>query len=355
MTYSFPFPKELEDLLSSVSGKKIGVALSGGVDSTVVALLLKDAGANVRGYVMEHLEQTETVDNAKDIAKQLNIKLKTIDLRTQFKNEVITYFIKEYENGRTPNPCVICNMKIKFGILQDKVLEENELYATGHYLRKVKVDDKWTIGRAVDINKDQSYALSMLSQNQIKNSTFLLGYITKDIFMKIAGDNGIEIKQRKESVDLCFTDDRIRFLKNTTKTKRGVIKDKHNNVLGYHNGVQFFAVGQRRRLNITNNNTPHYVNNLNSKDNVITVGNFNDLYKKEFNVSMVNWLLPFNDDKKDVKVIVRNKMEPQKCKIVRCKGDNVKVIMESPIWAPAPGQLAVFYDNDIILGGGWIV
>lgn len=352
MAYSFPFPKELEDLLSSVSGKKIGVALSGGIDSGVTALLLKNAGAKVKGYVMKHLDKNEDIDNAKDVAKQLNISLSIIDLRKEFK-KVIDYFIDEYVRGRTPNPCVMCNLWIKFGVLKNKVLEENQFYATGHYVRKVKIGDRWTIARAIDIAKDQSYALSMLSNEQLENVIFPLGHLTKEVVKQTAEQEGLMIKQKNESVDLCFTDDRIKFLRDHTIPSKGVIRDTSGKVVGEHNGLQFYAIGQRRKLNITKRNThPYYVKQLIKDRNEVIVGKHDDLYATTFIVEGMNWLLPYREN---VEVIVRNKMKPQKCKIKLLEENRVKVVMKDAVWAPAPGQLAVFYDNNLVVGGGWIV
>ncbi|MCC7570282.1 tRNA 2-thiouridine(34) synthase MnmA [Candidatus Micrarchaeota archaeon] len=347
MDYLLSISKELEDLLDFVKDKKIGVGLSGGVDSSVTALILKDAGAKVTGYVMNNME--EDVKNARLISDQLKIKLEVVDLKKDFEKEVIRYFIEDYENGKTPNPCVVCNCKIKFGILMEEALKDNDFFTTGHYLKKVRTQNKFSVERAKDINKDQSYALSMLSQEQLSKLLFPLGYLTKNQVREIAKKKNLEIRQEKESVDLCFTDDRIRFLKTNTKNIKGLIKNSRGEILGEHKGIQYYAIGQRRRLGIDEG--PYYVKKIDADKNEIIVGRFDDLYETEFRVSNVNWLLPY---KKDVCVIVRNKMEPQECEIFE-EENKIKVKMKKPIWAPAPGQLAVFYDNDIIVGGGWIV
>jgi len=336
--------------LSEYNNEKIGIALSGGIDSTVAAFLLKNANAQVKGYFMNHINNAEALANAKKSAQQLGISLEIIDVRKEFYDEIIKYFIEEYEDGRTPNPCVICNVKIKFGLLMAQVLKENKWFATGHYARKVKVNGNWTIARAVDKSKDQSYALSMLSQEQIKRSVLPLGTLKKTEVKKIAEQNNLKITQQKESVDLCFTNSRTEFFKKNTQNRQGIIRDVSANIIGKHNGVQFFAIGQRKRLGIDNVG-PNYVKQINSEKNEITVSKFDDLYKKIFFVAGVNYLIPY---RKNVNVIVRNKMEPLECQIFRQDDNTLKVIMKNEVWAPAPGQLAVFYDKDLVVCAGWI-
>ena len=352
-------PNEIINLLSSVKDKDIAVAVSGGIDSSVTALLFKLAGANVRAVMMKHINNNIDIKIAKRVTDYLDIPLDVIDLRSEFKKDVIDYFIEEYERGRTPNPCVVCNMKIKFGFLLNKALRGSDYFSTGHYVIKEKQNDRWVIKRAIDKNKDQSYALSMLTQDQIANCIFPLGYMKKNKTKELAKRFKLPVRYDSESMDLCFTKNRRGFLRGRIGERGGVIINKNEKVLGYHNGIQYFAIGQRKGIGLTSEEA-YYVMDINANENKVIVGNKNELFTDKFFVSSMNWVSidkPKPRTPIDADVMVRNKMKPLPCTIHPNSNKNSSIIvtMKKPIWAVAPGQLAVFYKDDLVLGGGWIV
>ncbi len=346
--------------LSEYKGKKVAVGLSGGVDSAVVALLLKKAGANVNGFTMNIGKDRCSIKDAKYIAKILDIPLTIIDMKYIFENEVIDYFVDESWGGRTPNPCVLCNMKLKFGALMNFALKNNDFYATGHYAIK-KWDKKlkqWLVYRPKDIPKDQSSVLSMLKQNQLAKSIFPLGDMIKKEIKKIAKENNLIISGKRESQDLCFlNEDKGDFIEKWSKrkAKKGKIQNTKGDIIGTHNGYIRYPIGQRKGLGLTGPNS-FYVKSIDTKNNILTAGTRDELKTQEFYVSAVNWVA-FEELTKpiSVEVIVRNKQTPHKAHIYPTdKCNTIKVVSEEPIFAVSPGQLAIFFKKDLILGGGWI-
>ncbi len=352
-------PPGLTRLLSQHKGSTVAVGLSGGVDSSVAALLLKLSGADVIGVFMKNrydLNNDEMLSAARRVSDVLGIELKVLDVSDDFKRYVIDYFIQSYERGETPNPCVLCNLHIKFGILMDYALRFADTYSTGHYVRTQKKmidsNERLVLLRGIDKVKDQSYVLSMLSQEVLSRTIFPIGHLRKEKVKRIAEVYGLPIHTR-ESQDLCFTKDRIGFIKGLTKKDypKGPIVDLDGNIIGGHEGIIKYAIGQRRGLGI-HENKRYYVYDIDVMKNRIVVGGHDDLFVKRFGVKGVNWIIP-KDKPFPAEVIVRNKMDPKRC-TVSPEGDYVEVVMEEPIWAVAPGQLAVFYEGDYVIGGGWI-
>ncbi len=349
-------------------GKNIVVALSGGLDSSVAALLLKKQGANVKGLIMDlspYLDSKKDIKDAQKIADQLGIPLTIVNLSKEFRKKVIQYFLDESWKGRTPNPCVPCNMFLKFGLLQEYAVKKMkaEYYATGHYAVK-KWDTKtkrWLIYRPKDIKKDQSSVLSMLTQKQLDKTIFPLGEIKKEEIRKIAEKYNLHSKNREESQDLCFLQNakmnKGEFIEKFSKKKaqKGKIVNTKGEKIGEHKGYIYYPLGQRKGLGVSAPKSL-YVKKIDTKNNILTVGTRDELRTNEFYVSAVNWVA-FKDLKKPMRaeVIVRNKQTPHKARIYpTAKRSIVKVVSDEPIFAVSPGQLAVFFKKDLILGGGWI-
>jgi tRNA-specific 2-thiouridylase len=346
-------------MLERFKGKTVAVAMSGGVDSSVVAFILKEAKANVFGIVAKLIPKNSVdVERARKVAEFLEIPLYVIDLQKYFEKEVIGYFIKESLKGKNPNPCVICNQKIKFGKLIEEAEKRGaELVATGHYARLEKKGNKIILKRPVDIRKDQSYVLSMLPKEIFSKVMFPLGELTKEEVMKIAKDSEIPLFDNSENQDLCFLDkEKGDFIEDRTKKRigKGNIVDKDGKILGKHNGYIHYTIGQRKGLGL-NTHKRLYVIDIIPEKNEVVVGQKNDLFYDVFYVDKLNWV-SIDPPKKPmlVQVLVRNKTSPRKVKIVP-EGDKLKVIPLEPIWAVSAGQIAVFIKKDIVLGGGWII
>ena len=342
--------------------KKVIVAMSGGVDSSVAAVLLKKQDYQVEGVFMRLgiAEDNESERNARAVAKKLKIKFRVVDLSMEFKRKIINYFISEYEKGRTPNPCVECNKEIKFGILIDKVLDDrNSFIATGHYVScsETRFRNRKLL-KAKDKNKDQSYFLYNLNQKILKRCLFPLGNYTKDEVRKIAKKYKFEIQNQKESQEICFIQDKYYgdFLQKHLKLKFGDIVDVDNNILGSHKGLPLYTIGQRRDIRIGGTG-PYYVIGLNRRKNQLIVSdNKNDknLYSRELIAKKVNWIsgsVPKFPLK--VKAKTRYRMDEQSAKIDRIKNKYIITFSRSQR-AVMSGQSIVLYKGNEILGGGII-
>jgi len=359
-------PADMLRLLQSVKGKKVAVAMSGGVDSSTTAALLKLAGADVMGVHMLTLPEgdeafnREALEDAKKVASLLGIKLETVDVKAIFKEKVIRYFIDSYMNGLTPNPCVPCNQFIKFGVLMQHALRSSDFYATGHYARSFFNGKRHVLMRPVDRNKDQTYVLSMLTQDMLSKSLFPLGHIPKKKTREIASMLGLHVDDKAESQDLCFVKGtRKGYIgaRMGNKCMCGDIMDSSGRLLARHEGVHCFAIGQRRGLGIKGSE-PHFVKAIDAKSGKVIVGSFNELLRDSFKVGNINWssVEPLRTgETMDCQVVVRNRMEPQDAAIIQNNGFAEIRMRGKPIWAVAPGQVAAFYSGDLVLGGATIL
>ncbi|MFH1288327.1 MAG: tRNA 2-thiouridine(34) synthase MnmA [bacterium] len=350
---------------------RVAVAMSGGVDSSVAAFLLKEKGFDVFGITMLIRRNENDIVDARRIASQLKIPFQTINLVKEFKNNVIDYFCGEYLRGATPNPCIICNEKIKFGYLLDyaKTLGMDYI-ATGHYAKNYfnKEANRFAIKKGKDRTKDQSYVLFPLTQNQLKHIIFPLSDLTKEEVRKIAKENGLITAKKKESQEICFIPDNdypkfisqnppiFPFGKGGLKgdLTEGLILDIDGKILGRHKGIYHYTIGQRKGLGIASP-YPLYVLKIDVKKNEILVGKDEDLYQKEFIAENVNWQA-IDELKKpiSVKTKIRYKFEEEKAKVFPVDGKKARVEFLKPQRAITPGQAVVFYKRDMVVGGGWI-
>lgn len=351
-------------MFSQSDKNKVFVAMSGGVDSSVAAALLKKQGYDVVGVFMKPWQPWPGLcmwqgdrEDALRAATVIGIPLLTWDFSKEYKEEVGNYMIREYRAGRTPNPDVMCNKEIKFGLFFNKALKEGADYiATGHYIKKVenkKLKVKsYGLFQAKDKNKDQSYFLWTLTQKQLKHCLFPIGDYPKPKVRKMAGKFGLPNHDKKDSQGVCFIGplDMKDFLKRYIKTKPGRIIDNNNTVIGNHDGVYYYTIGQRHGLDIKNGQGPYYVTGKDMKKNVVYVGKEKNLLGSIAKLSDLSWT-----DKKiklpakiDVKIRYRSKSE----KATLLKGGILK--FTKPVRAITPGQSAVFYKNEEMLGGGII-
>lgn len=348
----------------SNTGKTVCVAMSGGVDSSTAALLLKEAGYNVFGVFMKLWDDEKkergccSLDDANDalrVCEKIGIPFYVLNLKEEFKREVIDYFVQEYKRGRTPNPCIYCNYKMKFDILFKKAKTFGADYiATGHYARIVKASDRYRLCKGVDEAKDQSYFLFSTPKEMLPHIIFPLGELKKGEVRAIAEKAGLVTSKKRESQEICFVKDDYReFLKMAgIKEKTGKIVDSKGKILGTHRGYFNFTIGQRSGLNIALGK-PVYVKKIIPEENLIVVGEEKELYQTNFTISDCNFFEDWSaEERYFIKVRYRHKGEYGK--IIKGDGNRIEAVFETPQRGITPGQAAVFYKDDFVVGGGWI-
>ena len=347
--------------------KKVLLGMSGGVDSSVSAIILQKQGYEVIGCTMILLENKEsvkkTIEDAKKVCDKLNIKHYVFDFSEEFKELIIGNFINEYLNARTPNPCVLCNKYFKFGLLYDKAEELGcEYIATGHYA-KIEYSEKYhqnVLTKSNEIKKDQTYFLYKIQKNQLNKIIFpLQGFNSKEEIRKIAEENNLDVAKKKDSQEICFIQDNDyqKFLMENLKVKipKGKVVLEDGKVLGNHSGLINYTVGQRKGLGIAYKE-PIYVLSLDKDKNEIVVGNEKSLYSTRLELESVNWLIPnIFENELECFVKIRYRAKEAKAKVIK---NNEKYIVEfeEPQRAITKGQSAVFYDElGNLLGGGIIL
>jgi tRNA-specific 2-thiouridylase len=341
----------------------VGVAMSGGVDSSVTASLLKNKGYDVQGFFMS-LAQPDLprqIERVTQVAAHLGIPLTVVDLADEFKEAVLDYFTQSYFAGKTPNPCIICNPRIKFGRLLEEILAAGcDYMATGHYARIIQ--DKngfFHLLKGLDPKKDQSYFLHRLTQKQLARILMPLGGQTKENVYKLAAELGISGVHGSESQDVCFLEghDLNSFLaRHPEKDKgEGPIVTLEGQILGRHQGIHCYTVGQRKGLGIPDA-TPYYVVALDPVNNAVVVGKKEDLWQRELCVGKVNWIEGKEPDLPSeffTKIRYRHKGAP--ALVHPQEKAQYRVCFHEQQLAITPGQFAVFYDGDEVVGGGVIL
>ena len=349
-----------------MENKKVLLGMSGGVDSSVSALLLKKEGYEPLGITLELFAGSSccninTYIDAKNVCKTIGIPHFTYNCKEQFKDYVINDFIDCYANCRTPNPCIECNKYMKFGIMWEKAKELGCNYiATGHYA-KTEYSEKygrWVLKKSQAGKKDQSYVLWNISKELIEHVVFPLADFTdKEQIREIARENDLKVANKPDSEDICFVPDGNykKFLETNSgiKPKKGNIVNSKGEILGKHTGLYNYTIGQRKGLGISYK-VPLFVLGFNKAKNEVIVGKEKELYKKEIIVTDINLLLVDKiEEPMEVDVKTRYSSKVAKAKIEQ-DGENIKVTFDEPQRAITPGQSAVFYVGDIVLGGGKI-
>jgi tRNA-specific 2-thiouridylase len=324
----------------------------------VTAALLKQNGYEVSGIharLWAEAEPKSTVADLERTCQLLNIPLQQVNLEKEFRRLVVDYFNQEYRRGRTPNPCIVCNQSIKFGLLMSQALEKGAEYlATGHYARVESSADGYRLRQAADQDKDQSYFLYTLGQKQLEHLLLPLGELNKEKVKKIAGEMGLPTSSRSESQDICFIPDNDyrSFIAQYISFQPGSIVDIKGKVLGQHNGLAKYTVGQRQGLGLTSAE-PLYVIELDAANNRLVVGSRDQLLHSVLLASQLNWISgKAPDGPVSITAKVRYKA-PEVAAELYVK-DSAEVRFDEPQQAIAPGQSVVFYQDDVVLGGGII-
>lgn len=334
------------------------VALSGGVDSTTAALLLQQQGYAVEGITID-TGYGNAVAKAADCCQRLNIAHHVIDGKELFRQNVVDYFVDAYLHGLTPNPCVICNQKIKFALIYELISEDrSKLIATGHYVKKIASGGRFLLAKAASSAKDQSYFLYKLPQKILERCLFPLGEYQKSEVRQIAAAASMPVATEHDSQDICFIPDgNYRGILEQTAGKRlmdGDIIDTSGNLIGRHHGLANYTVGQRKGLGVSSQH-PLYVVAIDDITNKLIVGREDKLYSKEAICNDCNFLAFTKlTTPLEVDVKIRYLANPVKAEIIP-ENDFVKIIFNHPQRAVTPGQAAVFYQGDILIGGGTIL
>lgn len=350
-----------------MENKRVLIGMSGGVDSSVSALLLKNEGYEVIGATLELFSGSsccniDTYIDAKNVCNQLEIPHFTYNYKEEFKKHVIDDFICCYANCKTPNPCIECNKYMKFGFMYEKAKELGCNYiATGHYAKTEYSSEygRWVLKKSKSLRKDQSYVLWNMPKDLVEHVLFPLSdYEEKEEIRKIARENNLKVANKPDSEDICFVPDGNykKFLENNSDIKpiKGNIVDKTGKILGEHTGLYNYTIGQRKGLGISNK-VPLFVVGFNKAKNEVIVGEEKDLYKDKIEVKEINLILV--DEIKDwMEVEVKTRYTAKMAKArIKQENDKIKVEFYEPQRAVTPGQSAVFYVGDIVVGGGKII
>lgn len=355
--------------------KKVVVGMSGGVDSSVAAHLLKEQGYDVIGVTMQiwqdedNFTQEESggccglsaVDDARRVANALDIPYYVMNFKTEFKSAVIDYFAEEYLKGHTPNPCIACNRYVKWESLLKRSLDIGAEYiATGHYARVIQLENgRYTLQKSVTAAKDQTYALYNLTQYQLAHTLMPVGEYTKDEIREIAKDINLRVANKPDSQEICFIPDNdyAKFITEYTgeTPMEGNFVTADGKVLGKHKGIIHYTVGQRKGLNLAMGH-PVFVLAIRPDTNEVVIGNGDEVYSNKLLAGNLNFMaIEDLDGEMTVDAKIRYSHKGSKCIIRKIDKDTIECIFEEPQRAITPGQAVVFYEGDIVIGGGTIL
>jgi len=375
--------------VNSQKRQRVVCGMSGGVDSSATAALLLEQGFDVVGITLKLWPQDcvnraedkccgpQAVTDARSVCDKLGVPYYLVDESAEFQKHVIQYFADEYKAGRTPNPCVMCNQNLKFGRLIDRADQLGaDFIATGHFARIERSSERefalfknqsrltsaatrYLLKRGRDLRKDQSYFLFSLRQNQLARILFPLGEKTKSDTREVARQCQLKTADKEESMEICFVPDNnyggFLLSANLVQQHRGDIVDLHGHVLGQHDGIEFYTIGQRKGIGLTTPK-PVYVVEVDVEKNRVVVGDDSALDRDEFIADRCNWH-PFEQLTESVEVMakIRYNHPGTSATVTPLENGKVKVKLHTPQRAITPGQAAVFYQDDLVLGGGWIM
>lgn len=355
--------------------QKVVIGMSGGVDSSVAAFLLKEQGYDVMGVTMQIWQDEASyvqeenggccglsaVDDARRVANQLEIPYYVMNFKDSFKDNVIDYFIKDYLDGKTPNPCIACNRYVKWESLLKRSLDIGAEYiATGHYARIVQLDNgRYALKKSATAAKDQTYALYNLTQHQLAHTLMPVGEYTKDQIREIAKGINLRIANKPDSQEICFIPDNdyAGFIEETTgqTPKPGNFVDINGNVIGKHKGIIHYTIGQRKGLNLSLGK-PAFVVEIRPETNEVVIGDNADVFYDTLYATKLNFMsIEDLDGAMKVTGKIRYSHQGAPCTVEKVDADIVKAVFDEPVRAITPGQAVVFYDGDIVVGGGTII
>lgn len=349
--------------------KKVLIGMSGGVDSSVAAAMLLEEGYEVVGATMRLWTYSDdnpchegccseaAVEDARRVCQKLGIDFYVLNMKELFKEKVVDYFVKEYISGRTPNPCIACNKYLKFDAMLKKALAMGFDYiATGHYAKIEKDQNgKYVLKMADAGNKDQSYVLYQFTQEQLAHTLMPLGAYNKDWVRKKADELNLKVANKPDSMEICFVEDGkyAEFIKEYSGyvPKPGKMLDKDGNIIGEHQGIIYYTIGQRKGIGAYGR--PMFVMNINAKDNTVVLGEKGMEFSRGLIAKDVNFISEEAFSKpKEIEVKIRYQAKSAKARLIPCENGKILAEFKEKQRAVTPGQAVVFYDNDIVLGGG---
>lgn len=355
--------------------ERVVVGMSGGVDSSVAAYLLKEQGYEVIGVTMQiwqeeatHIQEenggccgSSAVEDARRVAEQLGIRYYVMNFRQEFQKHVIDYFVDEYRNGRTPNPCIACNRYVKWESLLQRSLQIGADYiATGHYARIDRLENgRYALRKSVTAAKDQTYALYNLTQEQLSHTLMPIGEYEKAEIRGIAEDAGLSVADKPDSQEICFVPDHdhASFIERETgeASKTGNFVDVHGNVLGTHKGITHYTIGQRKGLGLAMGH-PVFVTEIRPETNEVVIGESEDIFTTTLRADRLNFMsVPEIRGEMRAVAKIRYNHKGDDCVIRMADNGMAEVIFDRPQRAVTPGQAVVFYDGDHVMGGGTII